>query len=218
MTLLTLSMPWPFLAIIFPVCLYAFHLMAQQDRVILVTSDEWDGRCTSLPPAIIWVYAAAAGIVLLAPVPAMTRLLSLFFCLFLFRMALTDALTGLLPREMTVSCLIAGLTAAFTMHGLVEHLLSATAALVIFGGWRYVTSKLHGRECLGLGDVWLAGAIGAWLSIHYMLYALLTGVVLFVLWQLSVRRTTEGGPMGPWLGAGAMLVTLLKLYHPLITW
>ena len=64
----------------------------------------------------------------------------------------------------------------------------------------------------------LAGAIAAWLGGASGLYALLTGVMFFVLWQLTVRRIREGGPMGPWLCAGAMSVTLLKLYQPLITW
>jgi hypothetical protein len=55
-------------------------------------------------------------------------------------------------------------------------------------------------------------------SVEPAAYALLTGVMFFVLWQLTVRRIREGGPMGPWLCAGAMSVTLLKLYQPLITW
>jgi hypothetical protein len=36
---------------------------------------------------------------LMLPVPLLERLMSLLFCLFLFRMTLTDALTGFLPRN-----------------------------------------------------------------------------------------------------------------------
>ncbi|ATZ93021.1 prepilin peptidase [Dickeya fangzhongdai] len=222
MTLLTLSMPWPTLIIIFPLGLCLFNFMASLVRLRLMTSDdegEWFAVFFNpVPSGFTWLYAAVATGMILSPAPVTERLLSLLFSLFLFNMTLTDALTGLLPREMTVSCLIAGLTAALLHPGFTGHILSAVAALGIFGGWRYVTTKIHGRECLGLGDVWLAGAIAAWLGGHHWLYALLTGVVLFVLWQISVSRSSEGGPMGPWLCAGAMSVTLLKLYQPLITW
>lgn len=218
MTLLTLSMPWPTLIIIFPLSLGLFNFMAGLVRIDLVTARHWSGRSAPVPPGIVWLYAAAVSVMLLAPVPAMTRLLSFFLSLFLFRMTLTDALTGLLPREMTVSCLSAGLAAALLHPGFIQHLLSAVAALLIFAGWRYASTMIHGRECLGLGDVWLAGAIAAWIGGTGGLYALLTGVVLFVLWQITVRRTREGGPMGPWLCAGAMSVTLPELYQPLITW
>jgi general secretion pathway protein O len=211
-------MPWPTLALIFPLCLFVCDLMAQHLRVSLVTSVYWNGRCGPSPMSIIWLYAAVATAIMLAPAPTVARLLSLLFSFFLFRMTLTDALTGLLPREMTVSCLTGGLLAAFLSPGFTGHLISAGAALAIFGSWRYITFKIHARECLGLGDVCLAGAIGAWLGGRNGLYALLTGVVLFVLWQLSTRRIHEGGPMGPWLCAGAISLALLKLYQPLITW
>jgi prepilin signal peptidase PulO-like enzyme (type II secretory pathway) len=217
-TLLTLSMPWPTLGILFPLSLGLFNVMAILVRINLVISGHRNGGSSPVRPAIVWLYAAAVSVMLLAPAPAMLRLLSFFLSLFLFRMTLTDALTGLLPREMTVSCLTAGLAAALLHPGFTEHLLSAVIAMLIFGGWRYGSTKIQGRECLGLGDVWLAGAIAAWLGGASGLYALLTGVMFFVLWQLTVRRIREGGPMGPWLCAGAMSVTLLKLYQPLITW
>ncbi len=214
MTLLTLSMPWPYLVVIYPLCLLAFHVMAQQVRATLVTFASWNDCITAV---IIWLYAAAATGMIMAPAPAVERLIPLLLSLFLFRMTLTDALTGFLPREMTVSCLLAGMIAALGVPGFWEHSLSSASALLIFGGWRFVASKLSGQEAIGLGDMWLAGGICAWLG-GLGLYALLTGVVLFVLWQLSVRRTTEGGPMGPWLCAGALVLTLFTLYQPLITW
>lgn len=222
MTLLTLSMPWPTLIIIFPLCLGLFNIMASMVHLGMMESDdgrEWGTVFFSPAPAgIIWLYATAATGMILSPAPVQERLLALFFSLFLFRMTLTDAMTGLLPRDMTVSCLFAGMSAALISPCFTAHLLSSAASLCIFGGWRYVTFKLQDRECLGLGDVWLAGAISAWLGGHEGLYALLTGVALFVLWQLSVRRISEGGPMGPWLSGGAILIVLINLYKPLMTW
>ncbi|MHC0025464.1 prepilin peptidase [Enterobacter vonholyi] len=222
MTLLTLSMPWPMLIIIFPLGLCLFCFMANLVRLsYLTTNDEKEWLAIFLNPApagITWLFAASATCIVLSPAPGLERLMALLLSLFLFRMTLIDALTGFLPRYMTVSCLIAGLAAALAAPGFWGHLFSAATALGLFGLWRYVTGKVSARECLGLGDVWLAGAVAAWLGGCEGLYALLTGVILFVLWQLLVRRVQQGGPMGPWLCAGAMLVALIKLYQPLITW
>ncbi|EXU75296.1 prepilin peptidase [Erwinia mallotivora] len=220
MTLMTLSMPWPFAVFIFPLCLSLFRYMARTVRLSMMTTEH---RilffCSPSGHAEIrWIYAGVVTVILLAPVPVTDRVLACVFCLFLFRLSLTDMVTGLLPREQTVRCLIAGLITALFSNDFTSHLLSSGAALLIFSGWRYLSGKLSGRECLGLGDVWLAGGIGAWLGGTAGLYALLTGVVLFVLWQISVNRLREGGPMGPWLSAGAIVMTLIRLYHPLITW
>ncbi|MFP1767862.1 prepilin peptidase [Lonsdalea quercina] len=229
MTLLTLSMPWPLFILLFPLCIGLFNFMARQVRLSLMALDdeqEW-GRgagnsasvaMTRLFATITCLFAAAATGLLLSPAPALERLMALLFSLYLFRMTLIDAVTGFLPREMTISCLVAGLMAALMTPGFSGHLLSAVTALSIFGVWRYVTFKIYGCECLGLGDVLLAGAIAAWLGEVNGLYALLVGVVFFVLWQLLVHRFREGGPMGPWLCAGAIWGVLIKLYQPLITW
>ena len=222
MTLLTLSMPWPTLIIIFPLCIGLFSSMASLVRLYMMTSD--DGRqwvrvfTRPATAGITWLFAAAAACMILSPAPALQRLLAVLFTLFLFRMTLCDAITGFLPRELTVSCLIAGLVAALAESGYWGHVLSCVTAISIFSAWRYATFRMHARECLGLGDVWLAGAVAAWLGGSEGLSALLAGVIFFVLWQLLVRRVSEGGPMGPWLCAGAILVALIRLYQPLITW
>lgn len=222
MTLLTLSMPWPTLIIIFPLCICIFSAMASLVRLYLMSSNngrEWvKVFSTPAPPGITWLFAAAAACMIMSPAPALERLMAVLFGLFLFRMTLNDAMTGFLPREMTVSCLIAGLVSALAVPAFWGHLFSAATALAVFAVWRYATFRMHGRECLGLGDVWLAGAVAAWLGGPEGLSALLAGVIFFVLWQLLVRRVSEGGPMGPWLCTGAILVTLTRLYQPLITW
>ncbi|UDJ86348.1 prepilin peptidase [Erwinia amylovora] len=216
MTLLTLSMPWPFLVVIFPLCLLAFFLLAAQIPTLLASLDAGHLYHRSTVVRAVWLYAAATTVILLAP--GSDAVLAFFFCLFLFRMAITDSLTGLLPRKMTLGCLLAGLAAALTGSEFVAHLLAALAVLLLFGGWRFAAAKWSGREVIGLGDVWLAGGVCAWLGWQPGLNALLTGVVLFVLWQLSLRRTAEGGPLGPWLCVGALAATILKIYQPLITW
>lgn len=108
MTLLTLSMA---------VALSGSHLSAlparlscdaQQVRATLMTFASWD----YITAVIIWLYATAATGMIMAPAPAVERLIPLLFSLFLFRITLTNALMGFLPREITVSCLLAGMIAA----------------------------------------------------------------------------------------------------------
>lgn len=229
MTLLTLSMPWPVFILLFPLCIGIFDFIARRVRLSLITSadeKEWGRELfSSASVGITWIFsaitclfAAAATCLLLSPAPALERLVALLFSLYLFRMTLIDAITGFLPREMTTSCLIAGLVSALITPGFTGHFLAAVTALSVFSAWRYVTFKIYGCECLGLGDVLLAGAIAAWLGEANGLYALLAGVSFFVLWQLLNHRFREGGPMGPWLCAGAIWGVLIKLYQPLITW
>ena len=96
MTLLTLSMPWPMLIIIFPLGLCLFCFMANPVRLsYLTTNDEKEWLAIFLNPApagITWLFAAAATCIVLSPAPALERLMALLLSLFLFRMTLIDAL------------------------------------------------------------------------------------------------------------------------------
>ncbi|STQ14849.1 Uncharacterised protein [Enterobacter cloacae] len=69
--------------------------------------------------------------------------------------------------------------------------------MLIFGGWRYGSTKIQGARVSGAWRCVAGRAIAAWLGGASGLYALLTGVMFFVLWQLTVRRIREGGPMAP---------------------
>nr|WP_244312088.1 potassium transporter TrkH [Pantoea deleyi] len=217
-------MPWQFAALIFPVFVLLFRLLANQ-------------VCTSLRPyplvtdcadtatsGIVWLYACAATAVVLAPVSV--NLPALFFLMFLFRLTLADALTGLLPRSLTVSCLLAGLAASLWHHdsdmraegaALLKHLFYAIFMMLTASGFRLVSLAVHGYENPATGDVWLSGAVCTWLGFQGF-HAVVTGFLLFTLWQIQARRTSEGGPLGPWLAAGAVIVTLIQLYQPLIIW
>ncbi len=201
MTLLTLSMPWPTLIIIFPLCICIFSSMASLVRLYLMTSDderEWiKVFFIPAPPGITWLFAAAAAFMIMSPAPALQRLLAVLFSLFLFKMTLSDAITGFLPREMTVSCLIAGLVSALTVPAFWEHFFSAVTALAVFAVWRYASFKMHGRECLGLGDVWLAGAVSAWLGGPEGLSALLAGVIFLCSGSCWFAASVKGDRWGP---------------------
>ncbi|MBA4823436.1 potassium transporter TrkH [Pantoea ananatis] len=228
MTLLTLSMPWQFTAALFPVFLSLLSLIAKHVRksVGLYYLPHNRGEHEVTATAVSWLFAAAATAVMLSPLSQ--RLPAFFFILFLFRLTLTDALTGLLPRHMTVSCLLAGLAASLwkpvsegsgaALSVLAGHTAACLVVLVMVGALRQFSILRDGRENPALGDVWLAGAVTAWLGFSDGCWAIGTGVVMFTLWQAPKRHTGEGGPLGPWLSAGAVTVTLIQLYQPIVIW
>ncbi len=62
---------------------------------------------------------------------------------------------------MTLSFLVAGLLVAGAEDALLRH---AGAALTVWSClmmWRLAGYRLAGQETLGMGDVWLGGALGA---------------------------------------------------------
>lgn len=139
---------------------------------------------------------------------------ALLFCVFVFRLTLIDQLTGYLPREMTLSFLVAGLLVAGAEGALLRH---AGAALTIWSClmmWRLAGYRLTGQETLGMGDVWLGGALGAWLGLLPALYVTAAGAGGFFIWLMLSRRA--GGPMGPWLGYSALGAMLILLYQPVM--
>jgi len=87
--------------------------------------------------------------------------------------------------------------------------------LVVFTGVRAFSQLLFRREGMGLGDVKLAGAIGAMLGPGLALLsfglAVATGAVLGVaLIALRVRRRMEYLPFGPFLAAASLVALLAR--------
>jgi leader peptidase (prepilin peptidase) / N-methyltransferase len=109
-----------------------------------------------------------------------------------------DARTFLLPDVVTLGTLVLGILAALALNphdpgvsagAAVARAFGAAAGLLLVR-WCYM--RLRGREGLGLGDVKLAAAIGAWLPLEAipMCFALATtgALVLVVLAQVCGRR------------------------------
>lgn len=182
-------------------------------RAELVRLTGEDGSASPLAETL-WIvfHAWVMSLYWLAEAGLWPTCCALLFCVFVFRLTLTDQLTGYLPREMTVSFLVAGLLVAVAEGTLLRHAGAALALWSLMMAWRQAGHYLAGHETLGMGDVWLAGALGAWLGLLPALYVTASGTGGFFLWLMLSRRA--GGPVGPWLGYSALGAMLVLLYQP----
>lgn len=138
------------------------------------------------------------------------------FCALLLALALIDWDTTLLPDDLTLPLLWAGLLAAalqWTTTPLLDAVLGAAAGYVslwaVYWGFKLAT----GKEGMGYGDFKLFAALGAWFGwqalVPLILLASVVGAVVGVGMKFS-SGLREGGyiPFGPFL-AGAGFAGLL---------
>jgi leader peptidase (prepilin peptidase)/N-methyltransferase len=129
-----------------------------------------------------------------------------------------DARTFLLPDVVTFSTLACGLGAALVLDPLTpwptlpSALARAATAAGVVAALRFGYVRARGVEGIGLGDVKLAGGIGAWLPLEQIpiCFALATGAALLYAlharWRgLNVHRTTQL-PFGAFLCPALWLV------------
>lgn len=115
----------------------------------------------------------------------------------LLALSVTDQRAMILPDALTLPLIPAGLTVAWAIDPatLPDHVTGMAVGfatlLAIRGGYR----KLRGREGLGLGDVKLMAAAGAWLSWQALPSVLLTATVCGL--ALVVIRTVANRPPDP---------------------
>ncbi|HET6375586.1 MAG TPA: A24 family peptidase [Methylocella sp.] len=130
-------------------------------------------------PGLPGVSGAALGIVMLA-------------------IAAVDARFFIIPDELT-ACAIALALADAALNGAGSALGNVAAAgfrglllALAFYALRAIYRRLRGREGIGLGDVKLAAAAGAWLDWTYILLAIeiaaLAGIAGYMAMQIVARR------------------------------
>lgn len=138
----------------------------------------------------------------------------------LVALAAIDAITFRLPDALTLPLLGLGLAgAAFVERDIpFRHLLSAVAGGVLLYGVGWLYKSLRGRAGLGLGDVKLFAAAGAWLGGEnlpsVMLLACFAAILTIVCVMLRGRKLEAGTaiPFGPFLALGFWTVWI---YGPL---
>lgn len=222
MTLITLIGPWQLALPVFCVALVALRSQIRPVGALMVAY----GHPRPAAPGMatvkrhLWLHAGAMTVTLmLSSIGKPFELISgALFVIFVFRMSLIDRLAGWLPKEFTGCFLLAGLLVATGRGDLLLQALTSLGMLLAGVAIRIVGKHYTGREALGLGDVWLMAGLGAWLGFPLALFALLSGVVGFILWYTGTREMSHGGPLGPWLGYGALLAMSVSLSNPLLVW
>ena len=128
----------------------------------------------------------------------------------LVMLAAIDAVTFRLPDVLTLSLLGLGLAGAGFLEADVPYwpLVSAAGGGAILYGIGWLYKSVRGREGLGLGDVKLFAAAGAWLGGEglpsVMLVACLSAIFTLAFVMLSGRKLDAGTaiPFGPFLALG----------------
>jgi leader peptidase (prepilin peptidase) / N-methyltransferase len=138
----------------------------------------------------------------------------------LLTLAIIDQRWYRLPLALTLPLGLVGTLATWLIDppALLDHLAGWLAGILGFAavGWLY--RRLRGREGLGEGDVWLLGALGAWVGWQglpsVVLYACISGLLWAMLRaQLGKRLRLQARlPFGPHLCLAGWLVWL---YGPL---
>ena len=118
-----------------------------------------------------------------------------------------DARTMRIPDVLNASILVTGIGAVFVL----KHMPLWWAATSILGGFgsmwgvRTLYCRIRGQQGLGLGDVKLIGASGAWIGLESLSMTILIASVTALVWigfQQTHVEFRSKFPFGPFLALG----------------
>jgi len=142
----------------------------------------------------------AIGVVSVVSLPGPVAIASIVLGVMMLAGADVDARTYLLPNVITWGATVCGVGSAWFLDELnpwlaaSEAILRAVCAAALLALLRSVYGRIRRREGLGLGDVKLAAAVGAWLPFDIMplCFGLATGGALVaILWGHPRGRRIE---------------------------
>lgn len=170
-------------------------------------------------PLFYFLWAAASICAVLTFSWTFTALAIVIFALLGCALAVIDLRSYLLPDILVLLLLLAGLIFAPTALHLPWQavFIGALVGFLFFLGIRWLTSLILRQEALGLGDVKLLGALGAWVGAINLPPLLLIACLLALPFSLLQRwRNPESPhiPFGPALLGGTFVVLL----YPHLCW
>jgi leader peptidase (prepilin peptidase)/N-methyltransferase len=199
-------------------CQQCGHAIRWYENIPVLSYVFLHGRCSSCKTQISLRYPVVEGVTGLLFAWCVWQMpgqwAALAWCGFsaaLLALALIDWDTTLLPDDITLPLLWAGLLAAilgFTGVTLTNAVLGAVAGYLSLWGIYWLFKLTTGKEGMGYGDFKLFAAFGAWFGwqslVPIILMASVIGVIVGIALKLN-SRLREGGyvPFGPFLaGAG----------------
>ena len=197
------------------------HAIAWHENIPVLSYLRLRGRCSACktPISLRYPFVEVFTGVLFAAVgwhfgATPTALLWCAFCAVLVALAGIDWDTTLLPDNMTLPLLWAGLVASalgWTIP-LTDALWGAVAGYLSLWSVYWLFKLTTGKEGMGFGDFKLLAALGAWLGVKMVLPILLAASIIGAIVGIGMKMSAalrEGRyvPFGPFL-AGAGLVVL----------
>ena len=193
--------------------------IAARDNVPLLSFVMLRGRCRTCGERIAWRYPAVeagSGLLWLASWlvfgPTFDGLVAAVFCSLMLVLAVIDAIHLLLPDPLTYGGIGLGLAASFVVgwttprDAVIGAAIGAGALLVLIGLW-YLLRRVRG---MGLGDVKMLAAVGAFLGVGGTLLTLflasLIGALAGLLFLVRGRLGWSSRlPFGVFLAVGALV-------------
>lgn len=176
---------------------------------------------TKGPPVVATIGASAAlgvwAALVVTPMPVLALTCMLGWALLV--LSLVDALVFRLPDALTLPLIAVGLaaTAVLPNQDLAGHAIAALVALALFYAVAAAYRRARGRDGLGLGDVKLAGAAGAWLGWRALPFVVLLACGIGLVWVgiATIRRGRAGlGERIPFGVALSFAIWVIWLYGP----
>ncbi|MFO1127526.1 MAG: A24 family peptidase [Rhodospirillales bacterium] len=197
--------------------------LAPRDLIPLVSFALTRGRCRICGAPIGWFAPAIEAAAVLtalwaaAVVPMAWLWPTAALGWVLLALAVIDARHLILPDPLTLPLIPAGLIVVVGVASpdrFPDHLIGAAVGLAASAAVRVLYRRLRGREGLGLGDVKLLAAAGAWVGwqgLPWLLLVAAATALAVVLTVALVRRRLDAQapiPFGPFLCLGFWLVWL----------
>jgi leader peptidase (prepilin peptidase) / N-methyltransferase len=178
-----------------------------------IDATEQMGQADDFRPNLVVLIggSTAIGLVSLVSLPGPVAIASIVLGVLMVAGADVDARTYILPNLITWGAAICGVVAAGFLNELnpwlasLEAILRAAGAAGLLALLRWSYGRIRHREGLGLGDVKLAAAVGAWLPVEVvpLCFGLATSAaVVTILWTHLRGNRIEGTmkiPLGAFL-------------------
>lgn len=206
-------------------CPHCSHVLAWYELIPVLSWVLQGGKCRSCSkpisaqyPVVELISACLAVLSLYLLPENLVAAALLFASLFLFLVvSVIDLKTQMVPIEYVGAAGLLGLASQVGERQLAGLIVAAGVLLAVTYGWKLI----YGKEGMGEGDTWIAGAIGAVvgypLIVPALVVAVFSGALSGVAILLLEKKTLEARiPFGPFLFAG-MLASLLW-GERLLTW
>lgn len=200
-----LSLSWPASH-----CPHCKHPIKFRHNVPLLGWMLLRGRCASCGQAISWRYplveglmALLYGVIIWQQGITPQSLFDVLAVTFLLPLLFIDLRTMLLPDRLTLPLLALSLLFALSGYSRVDPMQALIAALLGFGVPWFLSllfRLLRGHEGMGMGDMKLLAALGAWLGPLALLDVFVASTLLALVTALIFLRIKPGQPFpfGPY--------------------